>query len=167
MNRPIVPPCRTLWCFPGLYNSNLQILQTADHVVLLTEMIHDARIVPLDGRPHMPRHVTQWLGNSRGRWEDTTLVVETTNFSDKSSYRGSAAQSAPCRALQSSRCEHARVSGHGDRPHDLEEPVDDDPADGKVPGTRLRVCLPRGQLRPAEYVDGGTRRRTGRCGRRV
>ena len=76
---------------PGPYNSNLQILQTADHVVLLTEMIHDARIVPLDGRPHLPKGVTQWLGDSRGRWEDTTLVVETTNFSDKSSYRGSAA----------------------------------------------------------------------------
>jgi hypothetical protein len=73
---------------PGPYNSNLQILQTADHVVLLTEMIHDARIVALDGRPHLPKGVTQWLGDSRGHWEDTTLVVETTNFSDKSNYRG-------------------------------------------------------------------------------
>ena len=75
---------------PGPYNSNLQILQTADYVVLLTEMIHDARIVPLDGRPH-PRGVTQWMGVSRGRWEDTTLIVETTNFSAQSNYRGAAA----------------------------------------------------------------------------
>ena len=51
-------------------------------------MIHDARIIPLDGRPHVGQNVRQWFGDSRGRWEGATLVVDTTNFTDKVSYRG-------------------------------------------------------------------------------
>ncbi len=74
---------------PAGYNNNLQIQQTPGHVVLSMEMIHDARIVPLDGRPHLPGAVRQWMGDSRGHWEGNTLVVETTNFSDKSNFRGS------------------------------------------------------------------------------
>ena len=64
----------------NFYNHNYQILQTPDHVVILAEMIHDARIVPLDGRPHADRRIGQWVGDSRGRWEEDTLVVETTNL---------------------------------------------------------------------------------------
>ena len=71
------------------YNNNLQILQTRDYVVIHTEMIHEARVVPLDGRPHLPANLRQWLGDSRGRWEGDTLVIETTNFTDKSSFSGS------------------------------------------------------------------------------
>jgi hypothetical protein len=59
--------------------------------VILLEMIHDARIVPIDGRPHLPSHIRQWSGDPRGHWEGDTLVVETTNFSDKTNYRGSGA----------------------------------------------------------------------------
>ena len=66
---------------PSAYNNTVQILQTPDHVVILNEMIHDARIVPLDGRGHIGPRVRQWMGDSRGRWEGDTLVVETTNFS--------------------------------------------------------------------------------------
>src|SRR5947207_2321841 len=76
---------------PAGYNNNHVILQTADYVVILSEMIHDARIIPLDARPHLPNNVRQWLGNSRGRWEGNTLVVETTNFTDKTNFRGSGA----------------------------------------------------------------------------
>ena len=65
---------------PGFYNHNYQILQTPTHVVILVEMIHDARIIPLDGRPHVDNDIKQWLGDSRGRWEGDTLVVETTNL---------------------------------------------------------------------------------------
>jgi hypothetical protein len=65
---------------PGFYNHNYQILQTPDHVAILVEMIHDARIVPLDGRSHVSPTVWQWLGDSRGRWEGDTLIVETTNL---------------------------------------------------------------------------------------
>jgi hypothetical protein len=71
------------------YNNNLQILQTRDSVVIHTEMIHEARVVPLDGRPHLPQNLRLWLGDSRGRWEGNTLVIETTNFNDKSSFSGS------------------------------------------------------------------------------
>jgi hypothetical protein len=73
---------------PANYNSNYQIVQTPDYVVILVEMIHDARIIPLDGRPHVPQNVRQLMGDSRGHWEGNTLVVETTNFTDKTSFRG-------------------------------------------------------------------------------
>ena len=63
---------------PGGYNQNMQLLQTSDHVVIFNEMIHSARIVPLDGSPH--GDLPQWAGDSRARWEGDTLVVETTNF---------------------------------------------------------------------------------------
>jgi hypothetical protein len=68
---------------PNGYNNNFEFLQRRDYVVILTEMVHDARIVPLDGRPHLPASVRQWSGDSRGRWEGDTLVVETTNFTPK------------------------------------------------------------------------------------
>jgi hypothetical protein len=72
---------------PSAYNNNVQIVQTKDYVLLMTEMVHDARIVPIDGRSHAPAGVRLWMGDSRGRWEGDTLVVETTNFSDKNLYR--------------------------------------------------------------------------------
>ncbi len=68
---------------PGFYNHNYQILQTPDHVVIFVEMVHDARIIPLDGRSHAPAAVRQWMGDSRAHWEGDTLVVESTNFNDK------------------------------------------------------------------------------------
>ena len=74
---------------PSAYNNNIQIFQTRENVVILNEMIHDARIIPLDGRPHLPKNIRQWLGDSRGRWEGNTLVVDTTNFTDKTNFRGS------------------------------------------------------------------------------
>jgi hypothetical protein len=74
---------------PGVYNNNVQIFQTPGYVVLHHEMIHDARIIPLDGRPHLRESVRQWKGDSRGRFEGDTLVVETRNFTDKTSFRGS------------------------------------------------------------------------------
>jgi hypothetical protein len=64
----------------GGYNANVQVFQTADYVVLLTEMVHDARIIPLDGRPALSPHIRQWRGDSRGRWDGDTLVIESRNF---------------------------------------------------------------------------------------
>ena len=69
--------------FPTAYNNAYQILQTPGHVVILYEMIHDARIIPLDGGPHVGPKIRLWLGDSRGHWEGNTLVVDTTNFTDK------------------------------------------------------------------------------------
>jgi len=81
---PVVVPM-----LPTAYNNNYQILQTPGYVTLLTEMIHDVRIIPLDGRPHIPENIRLWLGDSRGRWEGKTLVVDTTNFNDKTHFRNS------------------------------------------------------------------------------
>ena len=75
---------------PYSYNSNYQIIQTRDAVVIHAEMIHDTRIIHLDGRSHPPASVRQWLGDSVGRWEGDTLVVDTTNFPDGSGYYGDA-----------------------------------------------------------------------------
>ena len=74
---------------PSAYNNVVQLFQTEDHVVLLNEMVHDSRIVPLDNRPHLPPHMRQWHGDSRGYWDGDTLVVETVNFTNKTSFRGS------------------------------------------------------------------------------
>jgi hypothetical protein len=76
---------------PGPYNNNLQIVQTPAYVVLFTEMIHDARVVPMDGRPHNPAGLGSWMGDPRGRWEGDTLVVDSTNFTDRTNFRGSGA----------------------------------------------------------------------------
>lgn len=74
---------------PAGYNNNHRIVQGPGYVAIFSEMIHDARIIPLDPRPHLPSNVRQWMGDSRGHWEGKTLVVETTNFTDKTNFRGS------------------------------------------------------------------------------
>jgi hypothetical protein len=74
---------------PGGYNQNMQVIQTTDHVALVTEMVHTARIVPLDGRPQLNDRLRQWSGEARGRWEGDTLVIETTNFNPARGWRGS------------------------------------------------------------------------------
>jgi hypothetical protein len=74
---------------PSAYNNNFQLVQTSDTVVIVNEMVHNARIVPMDGRPHLSEDVRQWVGDSRGRWEGDTLVVETTNFLGGTSFQGS------------------------------------------------------------------------------
>jgi hypothetical protein len=76
---------------PAAYNSNLQIVQNAGTVAILQEMIHSARIIPTDGSPHLPSSIRLWSGDSRGRWEGRTLVVDTTNFTGKTAFRGSTA----------------------------------------------------------------------------
>jgi hypothetical protein len=73
---------------PSAYNSNLQIVQGAGYVAIETEMIHDVRIIPTDGRPHIPESIHQWYGDSVGHWEDNTLVIDTTNFTELSPFRG-------------------------------------------------------------------------------
>jgi len=75
---------------PYSYNSNYQIVQTNDTVLVHAEMIHDARIIHLDGRPHAPARLRSWLGDSIGRWEGDTLVVDTTNFNDGNGFYGDA-----------------------------------------------------------------------------
>jgi len=95
-NRPLQERCLVYSTegppmLPSAYNSNLQIVQDAGHVAVLQEMIHSARIIPTDGSPHLPQSIRQWLGDSRGHWEGETLVVDTTNFTDKTAFHGSTA----------------------------------------------------------------------------
>jgi len=87
-HRPLSERC--LWwastgppIFPTAYNNNYRITQAPGYVLILSEMIHDVRVIPLDGRPHLPQNIRQYLGDSRGHWEGKTLVVETTNFNDQ------------------------------------------------------------------------------------
>jgi hypothetical protein len=74
---------------PGPYNNNYQIVQAPGYVMIVVEMIHDVRIIPTDGSAHLPSNIRLWMGDSRGHWEGNTLVVDTTNFTGKTNFRGS------------------------------------------------------------------------------
>ena len=74
---------------PGPYNNNYQIIQTRDYVTITVEMIHETRIIAMDGRSHLPPGMRKWLGDSIGHWENNTLIVDTTNFTNKTHFRGS------------------------------------------------------------------------------
>jgi catechol 2,3-dioxygenase-like lactoylglutathione lyase family enzyme len=74
---------------PTIYNNGLQIVQSPDHVVILKEMIHEARVIPIESKPSLGEDLRQWLGDSRGHWEGDTLVVEVTNFNGREQYRSS------------------------------------------------------------------------------
>ena len=96
-NRPLSARCIVLAqesvpMLPGGYNNNLQIVQGAGYVAILHEMNHSVRIIPTDGRPHLPGDVRQWRGDPRGHWEGNTLVVDVTNFTDRNPFRGSGAK---------------------------------------------------------------------------
>ena len=73
--------------FPTAYNNNYLIVQTPNAVAILQEHIHDVRFIPLDDRPHVDKAIRQFGGDSRGRWEGDTLLVETTNFSNQAFIR--------------------------------------------------------------------------------
>ena len=129
------------------YNANYQIVQNRDYVMFLVEMIHDARIIPLDGRPAPPERARQWMGMSRGRWEGDTLVVETTNINGKNPFNGSS--------------DRMRVTERFTRVADdtilyrftVDDPLTwDQPWTAEMPmketiGPAVRARLPRGQLR--------------------
>ncbi len=76
---------------PGAYNNYVQITQSTGLVTLLVEMVHDVRVIPVDGRPHLPSSIRQYKGDSRGRWEGRTLVIETKSFLRETAFRGSSA----------------------------------------------------------------------------
>jgi hypothetical protein len=91
--RPLAERC-IMWTaegppmMPEGYNSNVQIVQGQGYVSVLQEMIHDTRVIPTDNRPHLPAEVKEWMGDARGHWEGDTLVVETTNFTNRTSLQG-------------------------------------------------------------------------------
>ena len=162
---------------PGFYNHNYLILQTPDYVVLQIEMIHDTRIIPLDGRPHLQPNVQQWLGDSRAHWEDNTLVVETTNFTDKAEQR---TVMGPF-FLTMSTGEHLRLVErftridtdtmdlpvHGRRSDGVYETLDCRDPNEEDRGLAVRVRLSRGKLRPAEHPRRRARQRASRVEHRL
>lgn len=93
-DRPLNERC-IIWPTDGppmmssFYNNNYRIVQSPGYVSIYIEMVHDVRVIPLDGRAHQPPQVRSWMGDSVGHWEGDTLVVDTTNFNGKSSFRGS------------------------------------------------------------------------------
>ena len=96
MERCILFPTTGPPMLPSFYNNsqfgalttNYQIAQTRDYMIVVVELNHDVRRIPLDGRPHIPAAVRQWLGDARGHWEGNTLVVDTTNFTSQTKFRG-------------------------------------------------------------------------------
>ncbi len=93
LDRSVLERCIT-WglptaLLPGLYNNNIQIVQSPTFVAITHEMVHDTRIIPIGPRPQQPREVAGWLGQSWARWDGDTLVVETANFNGRVNYRGS------------------------------------------------------------------------------
>ncbi|MCU1336560.1 MAG: hypothetical protein JWO19_2141 [Bryobacterales bacterium] len=93
-DRPLMERCILLNSagppmMPSAYNNNYQVVQTAQTFVILNEMIHDARVIPLDGRPHAPNSIRLWMGDSRGHWDGNSLVIDTTNFTGQTPFRGS------------------------------------------------------------------------------
>ena len=142
---------------PTGYNNNYLFLQTPEYVVIQVEMIHDARIIPLDGRPRLGRPIPQWLGEMRGHWEGDTLVVETRNIArseEGSSFgndvvphprrqRRAHGESARDRALYPGRRRHAPLTSHRRGPDALDEPVVRRAAVAAAP-TIVLSTLPRG-----------------------
>jgi hypothetical protein len=74
---------------PAGYNNDIQVVQAPGYVSILNEQIHDVRLIPLDGSPHVNGSIRQWMGDSRGRWEGDTLVIDTTNFNGKVAFQDS------------------------------------------------------------------------------
>ena len=108
---------------PVVYNNGNQILQMPGYVVFRNEMIHETRVIPLDGRPHVSQNIRLYMGDSRGHWEGNTLVVETTNFTDSDAigsngagYPGDpghhSAEFEVDGALYAGGCEHAQLSSY-------------------------------------------------------
>ena len=97
---------------PAIYGNSYHIQQGPGFVTITYEMVHDTRIIPLDGRQHIASGIRQYVGDGRGHWEGNTLVVETTNFTDKTPYRGFERSVEAGRAFYAARAGYRGVGGH-------------------------------------------------------
>ena len=151
---------------PGGYNQNVQLFQTPDQVVLLNEMNHNFRVIPLDGRSGSG--IPQWTGESRGHWDGDTLVVETASFLRETSFCPGTDRCPPAadRALHARRCRHADVRGHGRQSHRVDQPLDLRDSHEVERAAVVRVRLSRGQLRSLQHPRRRPRRGgcRGSCG---
>ena len=134
------------------YNSNYQIVQAPGYVMILTEMIHDVRIIPLDGRPQPPANVRQWMGVSRGRWEGDTLVVETTNFNGKNPLRGSTENMKVTERFTRVADDTIQYNFTVEDKSMWARPWSAECRDAEDRRSAVRARLPRGQLRPVQHA---------------
>jgi hypothetical protein len=166
-NRCILWPTAGPPMLPGGYNNNYEIIQTPEYVTILVEMIHDARIIPLDGRPHLPSSVRQWMGDSRGHWEADTLVVETTNFTNKTNFRGASENMRLIERFTRTDANTIIYVTVND-PSSFTKTMDRSNSHEKNCSSAPRVRLPRRQLRDGR--NAGWRSRGGeegyRCGKK-
>ena len=109
---------------PAIYGNSYQIHQGPGYVAIHYEMVHETRIIPLDSRPHVSERIRSYLGDARGHWEGNTLVVETTNFTDKTPYRGSSEFLKMTERFKLHRARHGRVVGDVRRSAHVGEAVD-------------------------------------------
>ena len=140
---------------PPAYNDIHQIFQTPDHIVIFTELnTNPPRIIPLDGRPHVSEKIRHFAGDSRGRWEGDTLVVETANYNARRRFRGSTDALHVVERFTAHRPRRDALRVHRQRSEHLDGAVERGAADGDDRGAHVRVRLPRGQPRhPAHPRD--------------
>ena len=142
---------------PTGYNSNLQIWQSPGEFVVIPEMMPVARVVPLDGRAHVSAAIRSIRGDSRGWWDGDTMVVETTNFTDRTAFRGSSEHLEGHRALHARGRQDDPLSVHGRGSAHVGSAVVGRVPDHADQRADLRVRLPRGQLRDAQHPQGAAR----------
>ena len=135
---------------PGLYNNFKRIVQTDTHVMILMEMVHDARVVRLDSK-HIPADQRQWLGDSIGWWEGDTLVVDTTNFREETGLYGGDENLHLVEKLHAPARRQPALQLHRHRPHRLDRALERRVHLEGEHRARLRVRLPRGQLRDGQH----------------
>ncbi len=131
---------------PVLYNNNYQIVQTPGAIMILVEMVHDVRVVRMNGA-HNPPEVRSWLGDSIGHWEGDTLVVDTTNFRRETRFYGASENLHVIERFQRVDAEHHSLSRHHRRSLHLDQALDHGVSLPFDPWSDLRIRLPRGQLR--------------------
>ena len=144
---------------PFVYNSNYEIVQTPTHVAIQSEQGGSFRTIPLDGRPHLHDTLRQWQGDSRGRWEGDTLVVETTNFTDKRDVRGSTDRLRVVERFRRPDRDTLLYEFTAEDPTTWTAPWIGGRADEEDGRTAVRERVPRGELRPGQHPPRGSFRR--------
>ena len=143
---------------PVLYNNNYQIVQTPDTVMILIEMVHDARIVRMNGTHRSQRTSSQWLGDSIGHWEGDTLVVDTTNFTNKTRFRGSSENLHVIERFTRVDANTILYRATIDDPYDVQQASGRRISVRRDTGTDLRIRVPRRQLLDDRHILGGARK---------
>ena len=145
------------WCRIPSTTTIFEIVQAPGHVAVLTEMMHEVRVIPLDRRAQVRSGVRMWSGDSRGWWEEETLVVETTNFNDQKRLPWGERAVASRRAIYQARRRHNRISPDRHRSGDVRAAVDDREWAAAGGWWDLRSCLSRRQHRPQRYSRWSSR----------